>query len=209
MSGSDLQSLSDRAGRASLGTSRSLLARIRSDDPRAWERLVTLYSPLVYQWCRGWELQPHDAADVVQEVFQAVASGVGDFRKQRATDTFRGWLRTITRNKMYDHFRRNGRQPSAIGGTEAQNKFADVPQSNRFNPALEDAAEQTLLYRGLELIRKEFADRTWQAFWRTTVDGLAPKDVADELAMSPGAVRVAKSRVLQRLRAELGDPIAD
>jgi hypothetical protein len=29
--------------------------------------------------------------------------------------------------------------------------------------------------------------------------------VADELAMSPGAVRVAKSRVLHRLREELGD----
>jgi hypothetical protein len=32
-----------------------------------------------------------------------------------------------------------------------------------------------------------------------------PKDVAADLGMSPGAVRVAKYRVLHRLREELGD----
>jgi RNA polymerase sigma-70 factor (ECF subfamily) len=56
------------------------------------------------------------------------------------------------------------------------------------------------------LIRGEFSERTWQAFWRTAVEGRAAKDVGAELAMSPGAVRVAKSRVLHRLREELGDP---
>ena len=38
----------------------------------------------------------------------------------------------------------------------------------------------------------------------TAVDGKLPAEVAEELAMSPGAVRVAKSRVLKRLREELG-----
>jgi RNA polymerase sigma-70 factor (ECF subfamily) len=37
------------------------------------------------------------------------------------------------------------------------------------------------------------------------VEGKSPKDVGAELGMSPGAVRVAKSRVLHRLREELGD----
>jgi RNA polymerase sigma-70 factor (ECF subfamily) len=54
-------------------------------------------------------------------------------------------------------------------------------------------------------VRGEFEPRTWQAFWKTAVDGRPVKDVADELGMSPGAVRVAKSRVLHRLRDELGD----
>jgi RNA polymerase sigma-70 factor (ECF subfamily) len=65
--------------------------------------------------------------------------------------------------------------------------------------------DRTLFRQGLDLIRGEFEDRTWQAFWRTAVDGVAPKDIAAELAMSPGAVRVAKCRVLRRLREELGD----
>ncbi len=208
MSGSEVPSSSSRASRSSLATSRSLLVQVKHDDPKAWERLVTLYSPLVYYWCRGWRLQAHDAADVVQEVFQSVATRVNDFRKERTTDTFRGWLRTITRNKVYDHFRRVGRQPAAIGGTEAQGNLADVPaEIDNDDPSSNDVAERTLLYRGLELIRSEFAERTWQAFWRTTVDGLAAAEAAAELSMTAGAVRVAKSRVLQRLRAELGDLI--
>ena len=59
--------------------------------------------------------------------------------------------------------------------------------------------------RALALIRGEFEERTWGAFWRTAVEGRAAKDVGAELGLSAGAVRVAKSRVLHRLREELGD----
>ena len=72
-------------------------------------------------------------------------------------------------------------------------------------PHAEAAIEKQLFHRALDLIRAEFEPRTWQAFWRTAIDGREAKDVAADLAMSQGAVRVAKSRVLQRLRAELGD----
>ena len=68
-----------------------------------------------------------------------------------------------------------------------------------------ETAERLLLSRGLDLIRGEFEERTWQAFWRTAVEGRDAKEVALELRMSPGAVRVAKSRVLRRLREELGE----
>lgn len=55
----------------------------------------------------------------------------------------------------------------------------------------------------LELIRAEFEDRTWQAFWRVTVEDRQSGLVAEALEMTPGAVRQAKSRVLRRLREEL------
>src|SRR5438132_5611065 len=79
----------------STGTSRSLLERVKADDPTAWERLVTLYAPLVFHWCRRWHLQDQDIADICQEVFQAVVAHIETFRKERQSDTFRGWLRTI------------------------------------------------------------------------------------------------------------------
>src|SRR5262249_50127058 len=151
-----------------------------------------------------------DAADVFQEVFQAVAAHVGGFRKERPGDTFRGWLRTITRNKVHDLFRRQGREPSGAGGTDAPQRVLHLPppaasEEDSAAGDAADAAERRLLYQALDVVRGEFAERTWQAFWRTAVEGQAPRDVADDLAMSAGAVRVAKSRVLQRLREELGD----
>jgi RNA polymerase sigma-70 factor (ECF subfamily) len=184
-----------------------LLDRVKADDAAAWDRLVTLYAPLVLHWCRRWDLQEQDAADVFQEVFQAVARHIRGFRKERAGDTFRGWLRTITHNKVQDHFRRLGREPGGVGGTDALLRLAELPA-----PAVpedearaEVQAERGLFHRALSLIRGDFAEHTWQAFWRTAVEGRCAKDVAAELGMSPGAVRVAKSRVLQRLREELGD----
>jgi RNA polymerase sigma-70 factor (ECF subfamily) len=194
----------------SSATNRSLLQHVQAGNPDAWDRLVTLYAPLVLGWCRHGELQTADTADIVQEVFLAVATHVSGFRKQSAGDTFRGWLRTITRNKIHDHYRRLGREPGGEGGTEAGVRLSQVPEhipaGQPEDPSeIEASAERSLFRRALASIRGEFEPRTWQAFWSTTIEGRAPKDVANELAMTSGAVRVAKSRVLQRLRDELGD----
>jgi RNA polymerase sigma-70 factor (ECF subfamily) len=188
-------------------TSRSLLERIKIHDESAWTRLVSLYGPLVLGWCRRSGLQEQDAADVFQEVFQTVAGHVADFRKERRGDTFRGWLRVITRNKIHDHFRKLGKETRAAGGSEARLWFANVssPEESAGSSVGDKADEKSLISRGLDLIRDEFEERTWQAFWGTAVDGRAAPEVAAELSMTPGAVRVAKSRVLHRLREELGD----
>jgi len=182
-------------------------ATMKADDAGAWDRLVHLYAPLVFWWCRRWELREEDSADVFQEVFLAVATHIAGFRKDQPGGTFRGWLRTITRNKILDHFRRLGREPEAAGGTDANVwlEHLPAPLTAEEESVADDKAELALFYRGLDAIRGEFEDRTWQAFWRTTVDNRVPKDVGAELGMSPGAVRVAKSRVLHRLREELGD----
>jgi RNA polymerase sigma-70 factor (ECF subfamily) len=189
------------------GTSRSLLERLKADDPAAWDRLVGLYAPLVLHWCRRAGLREQDAADIFQEVFQAVAAHIGGFRRDRPGDTFRGWLHRITQNKVRDHFRRRGREPQGVGGTDALSRLAEVPapEAPEQDTADEHRAERELFRRALQLIRSEFAERTWQAFWRTAVEGRATQDVAAELAMTPGAVRVARCRVLQRLREEMGD----
>jgi RNA polymerase sigma-70 factor (ECF subfamily) len=73
----------------------------------------------------------------------------------------------------------------------------------------EDAPEDLtgLYHRALELVRGEFEERTWQAFWRATVEGHAPADIAADIGVTPAAVRKAKSRVLLRLRQEVGDLI--
>jgi RNA polymerase sigma-70 factor (ECF subfamily) len=73
---------------------------------------------------------------------------------------------------------------------------------------LESATEPRsgdLYRRALDLIRSEFEERTWRAFLMVTVEGRLPADVAVELGTTPGAVYIAKSRVLKRLREEFGD----
>jgi RNA polymerase sigma-70 factor (ECF subfamily) len=187
-------------------TSLTLLQRVQNRDQDAWRRLVHLYQPLVVRWCSHWGVRGLDADDVGQEVFQAVAVGLDNFRRDRAGDTFRGWLRGITRNKLLDFFRRRENQPQALGGTDAHRRLQEVAEQ----PLPEDSADDLggLYRRALELVRGEFEDKTWQAFWRVAIDGQTPAEIAADLGVTPAAVRKAKSRVLLRLRQELGDLIS-
>lgn len=192
-------------------TSRSLLTAVRANDAAAWGRLVELYTPLVLHWCRRAALRGDAAADVTQDVFSAAAANIHRFRKRGPADSFRGWLRTITRRKIIDHVERRGREPQAVGGTAANLRLAQdavAPigaQELADDENVERAAFSVVLQRALERVRPEVQKQTWLAFWRVAVEGEAASDAARELGMSAGAVRVAKSRVLQRLRAELGE----
>lgn len=188
-------------------TSMTLVARLKCQDPAAWRLLAELYGPLVYTWVRLSGLNEHDAADVVQDVFSAVHNSLDRFHKERPTDRFRDWLWTITRRRTSDHLRKLGKHAVAKGGTDAYQQLQALPESL---PSGEDSgiaasAEAELVRRALELVRGEFEDRTWQACLLTAVEGRKPADVAAELAMSVGALYVARSRVLKRLRQELGD----
>jgi RNA polymerase sigma-70 factor (ECF subfamily) len=188
----------------SSATSSSLLARVRAGEAAAWERLLAVYAPLVWHWCRDAGLQEQDGADVVQDVFQAVAARLVSFRP-RPGGTFRGWLRTIARHKICDLFRRRQAEPAGAGGSDAARWLGQVAAPADIEEASEAGDRQVLAKRILDLLRPEFSEQAWQAFWLTAVEGRPAGDVAAELGMSAGAVRVAKCRVLQRLRAEMGD----
>jgi RNA polymerase sigma-70 factor (ECF subfamily) len=60
----------------------------------------------------------------------------------------------------------------------------------------------------LRQVQHQFEDRTWTAFWRVTVENRLPAEVACELGITANAVRQAKSRVLRRLKEEMGELIA-
>lgn len=202
-----MQDMGAAANSTSTGSiSTSLLARIKDRQPQAWERLVDVLGPAVYRWCRRAGVAADDAGDLVQEVFAAVAAHVEGFRRDRAGGGFCSWLWTITRNKVYDHFRRCQGRPEAAGGTTAQQQFLQVPQPLSSAPPATEPAEGGLLSRqAVEAVRAEFEDRTWEAFRLVVAEGRSPADVAADLGMTLPAVYKAKSRVLRRLRQELGD----
>ena len=186
-------------------TSLSLLDRARHHDEPSWQRLVTLYGPLVEHWCRRGGARPEDAADLAQEVFLAVSQGLERFER-RGPGSFRAWVRGITRHKLLDYSRRAERQAAAAGGSTALERLHEIPDP--LPGSDEDADEMSGLYRrALDLLRGEFEERTWQAFWLTAVEGREAPAAAAELGMSPVAVRIARSRVLARLRAEADELI--
>jgi RNA polymerase sigma-70 factor (ECF subfamily) len=121
--------------------------------------MVHLYTPLLYQWCARSGVQGADADDVLQEVFRAAASHLDDFRRDRPGDSFRGWLRVITRNMVLLHFRKSARQPQAGGGTDAFTRLQEVadPASVALPDEVDAEVEMDgLRRRALDLVRGEF-----------------------------------------------------
>jgi RNA polymerase sigma-70 factor (ECF subfamily) len=183
-------------------TSTSLVEGLRNREPDAWRRLVRLYGPLVHHWAQQCGLQDCDAADVMQEAMQAVSGGIAQFDHARSDSTFRGWLWVITRNEIRDFLSRRNAEPRPTGGTDAHRQLHALPEE----PPETTQAESRLSHRALKQIQGEFAPHVWTAFWRSTVEQDAVRDVAEDLGLSIWAVYKARARVLERLRDELGEP---
>ena len=181
-------------------TQASLLVRLgdAADSP-AWGQFVDLYAPPVYACARRHGLQDADAADVTQDVLRAVHGAFrrGDFDPNRGR--FRAWLITIVRNKLRDFVTARARR----AGSRQRPEFGleNVPAPNG-DPAadFDQECERRLFAWAAEQVRGRFQPATWQAFWRTAVDGASGKAVAAELGMSVAAVYLAKGRVMAALR---------
>ena len=185
----------------------TLLRGVQQHDAEAWERLVGLFSPLIYDWCRQQGVPATDAPDVLQEVFRAVFRDIGKFRRERTGDSFRGWLWMVTRNRIRDHFRTRSRQAEAYGGTDAWRRLQELPDKEPESDSGSDTSQITAspLHRALELVQNDFGATTWKAFCRVTIDQHSAAEVASDLGISVNAVRKAKARVLRRLREEFGE----
>jgi RNA polymerase sigma-70 factor (ECF subfamily) len=177
-----------------------LLARLR--DPRdrpAWAEFVAIYGPLIYEYGRRRGLQDADASDLVQEVLRAVMAAADRFRYDPERGSFRGWLLTVTRNELGRLARRGRVLGAGEGGTTHLAVLAELPGD-------EDEDRWGLEYRqrifawAAERVRPSFRQATWEAFWRTAVLDRPAEEVASELGMTVGALYIARSRVLARIR---------
>ena len=183
----------------------SLLVRIRdAGDRTAWLQFVDLYAPLVYRFARKRGLQDADAADLTQEVLQAVAGACRGLDYDPGRGTFRGWLFTVARNRLHNFLLRQRRyaetytQPATAQGLDGH------PARRTDEEALwEQEYRQRLFDWAAAQVRGHFQETTWQAFWRTAVEGQPAAQVAEGLGLSVGAVYIAKSRVLARLREQV------
>lgn len=181
-----------------MDTSASLLQRLhKPNEQEAWARFVKLYAPLLYFWARRLGSQEQDAADLVQDVLIVLIQKLPEFNYDQ-NKSFRGWLRTVAHNCWHNRLRR-AKLPATPNGAG----LAEVAGPNMMDAFEETEYRKHLVGRALEVMQLEFEPTTWQACWEFVVGGKPAADVARELGLSVGAVHVAKSRVISRLRREL------
>ncbi len=186
----------------------SLLVRVRDvEDAQAWAEFVQVYTPLVFHHCRRHGLQEADAADVAQDVMRIAAREMPDFQYDATRGKFRGWLLQTTRFRLRKFFDRQKRSPQAAPDTAIM-KLLDGEPGPTDQARWEAEYRQRLFEWAAARVRPEFQSATWDAFWQSSVDSVSVKDVASQLGISVGAVYIARSRVIARMR-ELINTVTD
>ncbi len=183
-------------------TSESLLFRLQQlgdrTDENAWEKFVTLYTPLIFYWARKTGLEQNASADLVQDVLARVFQKLPQL-KYDATKSFRGWLRMVTLNR-YREIRRKKSSRIETASDSLIDQLAPV-----------EVAESTwdidyaklLVAQAMEGMKSDFKPLVWQALERLIKHAQPVDVVAKESGISPWTVYSARSRLMRRLREEL------
>lgn len=185
-------------------TSETLICKVRDPgDDEAWRRFASLYRPVVLRMARKRGLQDSDSEDVAQGVMVTVSRAIHRFETGPDKPPFRVWLGKIAHNAILNALTRSPRD-RASGDSAVADLLADYPTTSP-DSAFEiqtEARAESFRWAASE-IRGEFSDLVWRLFWETAVEGDPVETVAERHGRSPGAVYMARFRVIRRLREKV------
>jgi RNA polymerase sigma-70 factor (ECF subfamily) len=169
-----------------------LVERARAADRDAWETLYRRVYPRLLAYAMR-RLDPDGARDAVSETMARAVANIGRFRPVPGSGGFDGWLFGICRHVVLDAQRVAGRR----GYGPPPEVVSHV-----------DPAEGLVLAEEADAVRRAFAllsDDDRELLELRVVAGLSAEEAADVLGRRPGAVRMAQSRALSRLRRFLAE----
>ena len=179
----------------------NLLRKIQNGDEDALVTLHSRYANLVYSVAFRVLNDQMAAEEVTQDTFMRI------WRKSSSFDPEKGrfvtWLLTVTRNELRKMAARKSSRAQASGDTAVRSLLEQEPDEPAGDEQWDREYQWNLFLWAAERVKAEFREATWQAFWRTVVEGQAIEPVAQELKLSTGAVYIARSRVIARIRQEI------
>lgn len=170
----------------STDTLAALVKAARAGQRAALDGLYRRFAPVVHGILLA-RLQPADADDLTQDVFETALRRLHDLREDAA---FPGWIASIARHAALDAARR--RAPLTGVAMEAIDGGADVEARVEAQRSLEAIRGLPDVYRETLLLR--------------LVEGLTGPEIAARTGLAPGSVRVNLHRGMALLRAALAEP---
>jgi RNA polymerase sigma factor (sigma-70 family) len=189
-----------------------LLEQVRNpDDAAAWDRFVQQYRPLLSRYVRGKGLADADAEDVVQDVLirllrvmtklepdpqTGMPRPVFTYNSERGR--FRTWLYKLTSNALHEFWRKRPPEASPL----------------LLDPAKPDATwdanyQQEILSVALAQVKTQTQDKSWTCFEEFVLNDRKGNDIAREVGLTPNAVRVNASRVMEKVRSLCAEYLAE
>ena len=185
-----------------MGTQRSLhdltteddhaLVAKATKDPDAFAALYRRYAVAVYRYCVV-RLNSHERAeDATSRIFLKVVESLPNLRDGQA---FRGWLFAIAHNVVSDEYRsRRQSWPLALLGERGDRSPG--------RSSTEDAALASVEWEDVRrLLNVVSPDQ--QRILELRLVGLTSQEIAEVLGKQPGAIKMAQSRAIARIRQSL------
>jgi len=196
-----------------LETRSSLINRLKATiNGESWEVFFNAYWELIFSVARRAGLSEADSQDIVQETILKVHKSLDRFQYNRERGSFKGWLRTITRSRLTEHFKKQQRQPQTQQPREDEDdplaNLAD-PQGPELERIWSEEWSRSLIQRSLAFLKQQVSLKQYQIFKCHCIDEWTVKEVCDALNVNAAQVYMAKQRVgkifaakLERLKQE-------
>jgi len=183
-----------------LPTRQSLLGRLKDWENReGWQDFFNTYWKLIYSVALKSGLSDAEAQDIVQETMIGVAKVISEFHYDPKTGSFKGWLLTITRRRISDHFRRKYTRAAAgfQSGAEEEGTaplLSRIPDDDfSWERVWDDEWERNLLEVALE----------YQLFDCYVLKQWSMDQIRERLGVSMAQVYFAKHKVTRAVHLEL------
>jgi RNA polymerase sigma-70 factor (ECF subfamily) len=171
-------------------TTDELVRLVRSGRTDYFEEIVDRYQRDVLRIVTVTLYDRSQSEDLVQQVFVNAFMHLTDFQTGR---DFGAWLRTIARNAVREHLRKNARYERRLKvyGELLSQRWEDEDRAEEFDESLRRALEDCL---------QRLPDKAAQAIRLRYHEGLDFAAMATSMDSSSGALRNLLSRVRVRLR---------
>lgn len=191
-------------------TRASLILRLPTrEDADAWREFVAIYEPFIYRFARRSGFQDADARELVQNVLFSVVKAIDRWEADRQRARFHTWLFKIARNQLLDALAKRRRHTVLSGSTSIVDRLDCEPARVDIDDELHLEHRRELFRWAAARVKQAVKQATWRAFWITSVEQRSVDEAALELGLTAGAVYIARSRVLARLRDEVRQLEAD
>ena len=187
-----------------LETRQSLIVRLKSEQNElAWRDFVCAYEGFLNQLVRRQGVPERHVPDITQQILLTIARSIDGWKDDGNAASFRRWLSTVSRNVVIRFMSRERKQAGGIGGSDLVAQLQNV----------EDKPDEQHIRRyqherivwAAELVRHEFLETSWRAFWATVIEERPVDEVALELNVSPGSIYMSRSRIMARIKKKVAE----
>ena len=177
----------------------TLIQRIKNRlDDSSWEEFTKWYSPYIMAILHRSGVPRHEVEDLCQDILLKIWKNIENFEYKPAECTFRTWLSTVCRNKIYDFFAREKTKKKITG----EGTIALVSEKAEIDSIIE--REWRLYIAGLafEQVSQQFNEKSMSAYSEFH-KGREVGEIARDLGISESSIYVYNKRVKDAMSREI------